>query len=102
VLFYIYILYSPSSDIYYVGYSEDVPRRLEQHNNPLRSKFTSKHIPWVLKIHFEVADTRSGAVIAEKHIKRQKSRKYIELLISNETERLKLKDKVMGTGSSVG
>jgi putative endonuclease len=84
--FFIYILYSPSSDIYYVGHTENVLRRMDQHNNPLRSKFTSKHLPWVLKVSFVVSQSRSGAMIAEKYIKKKKSRKYLEELIGSREE----------------
>jgi putative endonuclease len=93
MVFYIYILYSATSNIYYVGYTEDVSRRFEQHNNPQRTKFTSKHLPWELKCRFEVANTRALAMMAEKYIKRQKSRKYVELLIANETVRINLQKK---------
>jgi putative endonuclease len=101
VPFFIYILYSPSSNIYYIGHTEDVSRRLEKHNNPQQTKFTSKHLPWELKCSFEIADTRSLAMLAEKHIKRQKSKKYIESLILKEAERISLQKKYQ-KGSSAG
>ncbi|MCB8994752.1 MAG: GIY-YIG nuclease family protein [Bacteroidales bacterium] len=31
-MFYIYILYSAKYDKYYVGHTDNVPRRLEEHN----------------------------------------------------------------------
>jgi putative endonuclease len=93
--FFIYILYSTSSDIYYVGYTEDVSRRIIQHNNPQRTKFTSKHLPWVLKCSIEISNTRSAALMAEKHIKRQKNKKYIEALILSEEKKVRLQKKVL-------
>ncbi|MBN8701809.1 MAG: GIY-YIG nuclease family protein [Bacteroidetes bacterium] len=84
--FFIYILHSTVSNIYYVGYSEDVKRRLEEHNNPIRTKFTSKHLPWKLVCSFPISENRGDAMKAEKYIKKQKSRKYLELLIGSEIE----------------
>src|SRR5664280_1529752 len=46
-VFYVYILYSPKSDRYYVGHTNDIDRRLEEHNHPREAfKYTSKHLPW--------------------------------------------------------
>jgi putative endonuclease len=63
--FYIYILYA-AANIYYVGYTNDVERKLLEHNSPIITKFTSKHLPWYLKVFFEVADNRSDAMKTEK------------------------------------
>ncbi|RYE30299.1 MAG: GIY-YIG nuclease family protein, partial [Sphingobacteriales bacterium] len=42
-MFYIYILYSPSADKFYVGYSTDPIRRLVEHNSTPHDTYTSKH-----------------------------------------------------------
>ena len=82
-VYYIYILFSTKSDKYYIGLTSDVYRRLEQHNNPSAfNKYTSKHLPWQLKIFFEVSDTRGEAMIIERFIKKQKSRVFLERLIA--------------------
>jgi putative endonuclease len=88
--FYIYILYSTTSKIYYVGYTDNVERRLDEHNNPQRTKFTSKHLPWELKASFLISEERGLAMKAEKYIKKMKSRIYIEKLITDENEQLRL------------
>jgi len=46
-MFYTYILKSSKSNILYYGYTEDLRKRLEQHNSG-RSTFTKAHIPWKL------------------------------------------------------
>ena len=79
-MLYIYILYSTSSDLYYVGYSDNPVRRLEEHNNSPKSTFTSKHRPWVIKAIFEGGNSSSEAMRMERFIKKQKSRKLIENL----------------------
>ena len=83
-MYYIYILYSISADIYYVGYSQNYQSRLAQHNESIRDTFSKKHRPWILKAVFECGENRSNAMKIEKFIKRQKSRKLIEKMITGE------------------
>ncbi|WP_025865516.1 GIY-YIG nuclease family protein [Prolixibacter bellariivorans] len=88
-MFYLYILHSPSSDIFYVGSTDNVERRLDEHNYLSENSFTSKHRPWHLIVAFEIGHSRTIALKIEKHIKRQKSRKYIEDIIErNSIDRL--------------
>ncbi|MBW7889979.1 MAG: GIY-YIG nuclease family protein [Chitinophagaceae bacterium] len=45
-MYFIYILYSVASDIYYVGYTTDINRRLNEHNYQEHfNTFTSNHRP---------------------------------------------------------
>ena len=82
-MFFIYILYSSKSDKYYIGLTSDVQRRLSEHNDPSRiNKYTSKHLPWELRLFFKVSDTRGEAMIVERFIKNQKSRIFLERLIA--------------------
>ena len=46
-MFYVYIIYSKTFDIYYKGFSEDVAQRIIYHNEN-RSKYTSNKGPWEL------------------------------------------------------
>jgi len=73
-------------DIYYVEKTDNVERRIIEHNNPQRTKFTSKHLPWELKSAFIVGETRSETVKAERQIKKKKSRVYIERLLNDIAE----------------
>jgi putative endonuclease len=82
-MYFIYILYSASSNIYYIGFSEDVERRFRQHNSALNTSFTSKHSPWILKAVFSCGQDRAFAMKVEKFIKNQKSRSFIERLIAD-------------------
>jgi putative endonuclease len=76
----VYIIYSPRLDKYYVGQSEDVISRLEQHNKHLFSTgYTVISDEWEI-FHQIDCENRTQAVRIEKHIKRMKSRKYIESL----------------------
>ena len=80
-MFYIYILYSRSSDMYYVGYSDDPFRRLKEHNESGHATYTSKHRPWEAAAFFAIGSTKSEAMRIERFIKRQKSRKLLERLV---------------------
>ncbi|WP_462254263.1 GIY-YIG nuclease family protein [Ferruginibacter sp.] len=80
-MFYIYFLYSPSSNIYYVGYTNNYLKRLSEHNGSEKNTFTSKHRPWILKAVFECGYEESLAITIEKFIKKQKSRVLIEKII---------------------
>jgi len=78
--FFVYIIYSPSKDRYYVGQTQDLEKRLQDHCNS-RSGFTKSVKDWKL-VYFEEFETRSESVQREVEIKKKKSRKYIEYLIA--------------------
>ena len=84
--YHIYILQSDLDGRYYVGYSKDYRKRVYYHNNGFRKTYTSKYRPWRLVGLFRVVGGRSEAMSAEKYIKRQKSRRFIEDLISGKIE----------------
>ena len=79
--FYVYILYSQSADRYYVGESENVNERLSSHLKGI-SKYTSVANDWKI-VHVETFESRLLAIKREREIKKKKSRKYIEWLLSN-------------------
>jgi putative endonuclease len=74
-MYYIYIIYSKSSDRYYIGYSNDPERRLEEHNTKPFNTYTSKHRPWAMKAAFPVSEDRGKAMKIERYLKKLKSRK---------------------------
>jgi len=81
-VYYTYILRSLRTGKYYVGSTEDLERRLQEHNgdlpNPGRSTLAGK--PWELV--FQAAyPSRSQAVAAEQYIKKMRSRVWIHKLI---------------------
>jgi putative endonuclease len=88
-MFYIYILYSEIAGKFYIGHTDDINRRLAEHNNPrINSKFTAKYISWSLALSFPVSENRGEAMKVEKFIKKQKSRSFISRLIENKTNLL--------------
>ncbi|WP_019599920.1 MULTISPECIES: GIY-YIG nuclease family protein [Rhodonellum] len=80
--FFVYILYSSSIDKYYVGQSENVANRIAFHNDGVRNKiWTRRGIPWELKTVFGF-ESKTESLKAEKFIKNQKSRIFIEKLLA--------------------
>jgi putative endonuclease len=79
--FSVYIIYSASLDKYYTGSCQDFSIRLLQHNAG-RNKSTKGGMPWVLKYEEKYA-TNQQARNREAAIKKMKSRKFIEQLISS-------------------
>jgi putative endonuclease len=80
-MFYVYILYSVGHDKFYIGQTQDVHRRLHEHNNMDKNTFTAKYRPWSLKAAFPVGDDRGMALKIERFIKKQKSKEFIKRLI---------------------
>ncbi|REL39125.1 GIY-YIG nuclease family protein [Rhodohalobacter sp. SW132] len=78
----VYILYSQRIDQYYTGHAQDLKDRCRRHNEG-RSLATKRGVPWELKKAIDFG-TRSEAMKAENWLKRMKSRKVIEKVISGE------------------
>jgi putative endonuclease len=76
----LYILYSESLDRYYVGYTNDLPRRLSEHNRS-KGKYTDAGIPWIL-VYSESFASKKDAMDREKFIKSRKSKKFIIELVA--------------------
>ena len=85
--FFVYIVYSPSLQRFYVGTTDDVAKRIEEHNNnKYPGSFTSKGIPWELFFQIE-CKTGDQAYKLEKYIKKMKSTNFIKRL-KNDSELL--------------
>ena len=66
-MFFVYVLYSRTFDIYYIGQTKHLEQRILRHNNGLEN-FTKKYVPWELKFYL-IKDTRSEALQLEKKLK---------------------------------
>ena len=80
-MFWVYILKNPDN-IYYKGFTEDLPKRIKQHNNS-ESRFTAEKGPWDL-VYAKSFQTKREALIEEKRIKRLNKRS-LELLLAGDT-----------------
>ncbi len=63
----VYVLKSLVAEKYYVGMTENIQRRLKQHNNG-KSKFTKGYMPWVFIYSEEFPDYKTARV-REKYLK---------------------------------
>jgi len=85
-MYYVYILYSEKFKRTYIGQSDDIERRLVQHNKG-KVKSTKPYIPYRI-IYFEEYETREEALSKEKYYKTFSGRKKIKLIIKAEMAEL--------------
>ena len=76
----VYILYTSSADKYYIGSTKNLQQRFEYHLlKEFPNSFSAKYADWVL--YLEISElTITTARKMENHIKKMKSKKYIENL----------------------
>jgi putative endonuclease len=79
--FFVYILFSPSLDKFYIGHTNNLDRRFYEHNLG-HEKFTRSGVPWEM-VYFQKFDSKSDACREELRIKKRKSKKYILQLINS-------------------
>ena len=78
-MFYTYVIYSKTKDKYYIGYTHNLKLRLHRHNAGW-SKSTKSGIPWEIA-YYETFHKKAEAIKREKHLKRMKSKKFLEKLV---------------------
>ena len=66
-MFFVYILYSKSTEQFYKGQTDDLVNRIFRHNNGYE-KFTKKGIPWTI-LWSTIKDERSESLKLEKKLK---------------------------------
>ena len=67
-MFYTYIIFSKSLQVYYKGYSAALTQRLEKHNSG-NSTYTSKVNDWEM-VYWKSFLTKKEALIEEKRLKK--------------------------------
>ena len=77
----VYIIYSEKLHKFYIGQTSDFEKRLDQHNDINSSYITKSGRPWVVFLLIPVASI-GQAIKVEKHIKKMKSKVYIQILKS--------------------
>ncbi|TAN12069.1 MAG: GIY-YIG nuclease family protein [Chitinophagaceae bacterium] len=77
---FIYILYSPTLDRFYVGESSDPQQRLKWHNEHVfKNAYTKSGDDWHLVLTLEFSDRKNARRI-ERYIKSMKSSSFIKRL----------------------
>ncbi|MFZ2324927.1 MAG: GIY-YIG nuclease family protein [Ignavibacteriaceae bacterium] len=84
-MFTVYVIYSIIHKKIYVGQTNDLSRRLYEHNNGLLSSYTKRYTPWEL-LYKEEYNTRSEAVVREKQLKSSRGRAFIWQLVKQKYE----------------
>jgi putative endonuclease len=75
----VYILYSAEIDEYYIGSCLDFESRVIDHLQNKRNSFTSRANDWMAYYKIEDLEYEQSRLI-EKHIKKMKSRVYVQNL----------------------
>ena len=75
---YVYILFSKRLDKFYVGYTNNLEKRLLTHNQGGK-KFTTRGIPWILIKSYECQDI-SEAKKLEKKLKTEESKDFFKTI----------------------
>ena len=79
-MWWLYIIQSKSSGRFYVGHTNDLERRVAEHNEG-QTKSTRGRGPWLLVLS-EPFDTKEAAFARERQIKSWKSHRSIAELIA--------------------
>lgn len=78
--YFVYILYSKSADIFYIGHTSDLDDRILRHNNGFE-RFTSKFRPWFLVLSLE-KDSKSQAYTLERKLKNLSRQRLASFVIN--------------------
>lgn len=74
--FYTYVLISEIDQSLYIGYTDNLNRRLNEHNSG-RSFTTKKKMPWAI-IYYESCLSKEDAIAREKYLKSGMGRRYLK------------------------
>ncbi|HNW99604.1 MAG TPA: GIY-YIG nuclease family protein, partial [Bacteroidales bacterium] len=75
--FFVYVLKSVSSGKHYTGQTNDIHRRIYEHNAEILGKFTKNKGPWIL-IFSKEFDSRAEAMQYEKYLKSGVGRDFLK------------------------
>ena len=78
----VFILFSEKLNRYYIGYTSNLERRLEFHQTTEKRKFTHNADDWILFFTIN-CKSKEQALSIEKHVKKMKSRIYIQNLVKH-------------------
>ena len=79
-MFYVYALESLKNKKLYFGYTEDLKKRLKEHNSG-ETFSTKPYIPWKV-IYYEACIKKEDAIRREKYLKTTQGKKMLKLRLS--------------------
>jgi putative endonuclease len=74
-MYFTYILFSLKSDKFYTGQTEDLNRRVDEHNRG-KTPFMERGKPWIVVFSKEFTE-RAQAIALEKKIKKRGAARFI-------------------------
>ena len=78
---YVYLLFSPNKNRFYVGCTNELNKRILEHNTGFYKKY-STHFTSDCELYYSLqCETLSLALKIEKHIKRMRNRMYFANLV---------------------
>lgn len=80
-MYYVYILKSDKDDSLYKGFTEDLKRRVQEHNVGKSTSFTKSRRPWKL-VYYEAFLHKKDARREELFLKSGKGKERIEYLLT--------------------
>ena len=91
--YYIYIMSNSSNTIIYIGFTNDLVRRVYEHMNELVDGFSKKFHTHKL-VYFEVYSTSYDAIAREKQLKKWTREKKNSLIEKDNSEWIDLWDRI--------
>jgi len=79
-MYFTYVLYSPTSDKIYIGFTSELTNRLMAHNDHRNTGWSSRYQPWEL-LYSEEHSTKAEAMQREKQLKSYQGRGFIRGMI---------------------
>jgi putative endonuclease len=84
-MYQVYLIRSKRNGTFYIGYNNDVKRRLKEHNSG-KVEYTRKYMPWTL-VYYESFTSLPDAKMREKNLKHfGKAYKQLKIRIMNSLE----------------
>jgi putative endonuclease len=80
-MYYVYALLSMKNQDLYIGYSEDLRKRFQEHNSG-RVKATKANRPWNL-VYYESFRTKLDATAREKQLKSHRAKSDLKIQIKH-------------------
>jgi putative endonuclease len=87
-MYYIYVLQSLKDSRFYTGYTNNLKRRLKEHNNGL--VFSTKHKRPLKLIYYEYGGTEEDAIRRERCLKSGQGKKYLRMRLKCYMEKVNL------------
>jgi len=77
---FVYVLKSLSAEKFYTGHTDDLERRLLEHNSG-HGYYTKRFMPWIMAYREDV-DSKDEAIKREKYLKSAAGRRWVKKKVS--------------------